>query len=210
MPVVRIEGLRALGRAITAKVPQLEGQVRVGFAPPGKVQTWPSLTILPAGKWRHIMYGAAHPIRDLPGGRALFDCGYHEVVVQLIVAATSYEERAELAERVSQVFRLDNELRPDVLVCPITACTDVGDTAATFMLEDEEWDDSQAFSRNFESMLACTANFPALAVDEVPTIEQLILGLADIPDVLDAPTTMADPSVALVLINEDGSISPAA
>lgn len=208
MPVVRIEGMRALGRKITAKVPALEGKVRIGFAPPGKVQIWPTLTIAPAGRWRSVMYDAARPIRNLPGQRVVLDCGHHEVTIQLVIATTSYEERAELAEQVLRVFRLDNELRPNTIVAPVTACLDLGDTFATFQLEDEEWDDSDAFERTFEAIIATNGTFPALAVDEVPTIEQLLLGLATVP-AEERPTTIDDPSVELVVINEDGTISPA-
>jgi hypothetical protein len=208
MPVVRMEGLRALERKITAKVPALEGRVRIGFAPPGTIQVWPTLTIAPAGKWRHVVYDAAVPVRNLPGQRVVLDCGHHEVTVQLVVATTSYEERAELAEQILRVFRLDNELRPNVLVCPVTACVDLGDTFATFALDDEEWDDEQAFERTFEAIIATTGTFPALAVDNVPTIDQLVLGLGIAP-AEGFPTTLDAPSVELVVINEDGTISPA-
>lgn len=208
MAVVRMEGLRALERKIVAKVPALDGRVTIGFAPPGQIQTWPTLTIAPAGRWRHTMYDAAVPVRNLPGQRVVLDCGHHEVTVQLVVATTSYEQRAELAERVLEVFRLDNELRPNTLVCPVTACVDLGDTFATFALDDEEWDDEDAGARIFESIIATTGTFPALAVDVVPTIDQLILGLGIAP-AEDFPTTLDAPSVELVVINEDGTISPA-
>jgi len=205
-PVVKIEGLRALARALEAKVPELIGQIRVGQAPPGKPQTWPSVTLIPVGRWQHILYGAAHPIRSLPGHRTVFDCGYHQVSVQIIVAGVSYEARAELAEEVALVFRGADELRPNVLVTPITACVQLGDTFATFVLEGEEWDDTEAMARNFEDTLDVTATFPALSVDVVPTINQLLLGLSDRSP---APTAFDDPSVEVVQINDDGSISPA-
>jgi hypothetical protein len=208
MAVVRIEGLEALGRKITAKVPALEGKVRIGFAPPGKVQTWPSLTITPAGRWRHVMYDAAVPVRTLPGQQVVLDCGYSEITVQLVVAATSYSERAELAEAVLKVFRLDNELRPNTIVTPVTACTDLGDTFVTYQLEDEDWDDDDAQQRNYEAIITSTGTFPALAVDIVPTIEQLQLGLATVPAER-RPTANDDPSVELVVINQDGSITAA-
>ena len=74
----------------------------------------------------------------------------------------------------------------------------------------DEWRDDLAFDSEFYSLIRAVGTIPALVTRRgAYTIEQLQLGLHLTPTPGTLPATFAPPEVEVVLINTDGTISPA-
>lgn len=209
MGVVRLDSLTALMRTIVCEIPQLEGHVCVGQAPSGEMQEYPHLVIDPIRwRWEPAQQGR---VRALPGGRTVYNVGAHECTVQLSLAATTPAERAELEQRVLDIFigAEDAESglpRPGVVVVQVTDDLMGGYTSA-FELDADEWDDSKAFDRILTSIISVTAIVPALVTRcGEYTIRDLRLGVTQ---ELATPVGPAmDPPVEVVRINDDGTLTP--
>jgi hypothetical protein len=209
--VVRLDAMEALARIIGCEIPLLEGHICVGQAPSSEVQEYPHLSIDPAGRWNYDPQQQEQKA-TLPGGRTVYNVGDHEVSVQLRLVTTTPRQRAELEQRVIDIFLAGEDPvsglpRPGVVVVHVSACPALYRWPAAFELEGDEWDDEKAFDAQLTSIVTVRASIPALVTRcGEYTIQTLRLGI--IND-LEAPVSPAmSPPVEVVQIHEDGSITP--
>lgn len=204
MSIVRIAALEALAALITSRIPGLTDRICVGTPPPGHMEHVPNLSIEPS-KWTYEPQQSDDGY-ELPNNRVVFNVGDHYCAAVISIVANSPTERARIEQLVLQLFTGSKHPRtgmpmPGVLAFAITSCPLLGRFMVSFDLESDEWVNTAALDRLYESRIVITAKIPALCVDApVYSINELLLGvqqLAAIP-----------PAVELVSINEDGSISP--
>jgi hypothetical protein len=204
MAVVRLEAMRGLRAAIECAIPDLHDHICVGQAPPDHLKKWPNLAIDP-GRWRyepdqemeHHEFGA---------DRVVFNVGRHDAAVVLRLGAQMIGQRAELEQRLIDLFLAD-EHRPGILLTPITSCAELGEFVAAWALDEDEWQDDDAIERHHFSVVTLSATIPALVTRcGIYRINDLRLGLADFGVTADPATfgTVAE----VVRINEDGTITP--
>lgn len=209
--VVRIEALRALAKLFELRIPELRGHVCVGVS--SEHEEVPNLSIQPT-RWTYLP-DQANEHATLPGNVVVWDCGDHQCTCVLSILAATPGQRAALEAKVLDVFLssrhpLTDMPRPGVLVMPITACPALDLWTASFELESDEWIDTLALDRRFESRLVVNAIIPALTIQTpVYTINELILGVTEDMDTTFTPATAIPPAVELVTINEDGTITAA-
>lgn len=205
--VVRIDALCALGALIEAQIPELAGRVCVGTQPSSHMEELPNLSIEPA-KWRWLPDVALESV-VLPGNRLVYDVGNHEASCVLSIVAATPGERWTLEAKVldlflSQVHPLTGMRLPGVIVLAVSSCPELARWSCSFDLDDDEWVDTLALDRRYESRIAVTATIPALTVSApVYTIEQLLLGVQQLPPAPSAPV----PPTELITINVDGTFT---
>ncbi|HUS27606.1 MAG TPA: hypothetical protein VMZ53_03835 [Kofleriaceae bacterium] len=209
--VVRIEALRAFEALIEARVPELAGHVCTGVAPSSEHETVPNLSIQPT-KWTYEPNQAGEHT-TLPGNVVVWDVGQHTCAAVLSIVAASPAQRWEIEAKVldlflSSVHPLTGMHRPGVIVLPVSACPQLGAWFAAFELESDEWSDTLALDRRYESRIVINLVIPAL-VTEAPiyTINELILGVTEDMTTVFTPATAIPPAVELVSINEAGAIT---
>lgn len=206
--VVRIEALEAFTALIEREIPELAGHTCAGQAPSSELERLPNLSIEPSRWMFDADQQAEHAV--LPGNVVVYDNGNHEANCAISIMATSPRQRAKLEAKVISLFLggehpLTGMPMPGVLVFQISDCPEVSRWSCSFDLDDDQWVETFALDRRYESRIAVTARIPALSVRRpVYSISQLILGVA-----ADPVTPPAQPTVDVVTINFDGSISPA-
>lgn len=211
MSVVRIEALRALAALLELHIPELAGHVCTGVAPSSEHEMLPNLSILPT-KWTYEPE-QAEEAAVLPGNFVVWNVGQHACGMVLAIMAATPAQRWEIEAKVldlflSSVHPITEMPRPGVLVVPVTACPELAEWFAAFELESDEWVDTLALDRRYESRIVINGIVPALTVGRgVYTIRQLILGVTEDFDTTFTPATAIPPAVDLVSINEDGSIT---
>jgi hypothetical protein len=209
MSVVRLEALKALTTVIEDAVPELVGKVKVAQAPPGEVQTYPTLSLIP-GTWK---YDPAQELEhatigDPDAGVVVFNVGSFSTPLQLRLMSATLGERWAIEQKLVDLF-MNQEQRPGILVVPVTTCPDLSDWIAAFEYDSDQWLDAAAFDRKYESLVIVNAIVPALVVRTgVYEISDLVLGLTEEMTKVFTTDTMVPPDVELVLINEDGTLSP--
>jgi hypothetical protein len=203
---IRIAALEGLRRAIEARVPELAGRV-AWFV--NRAASRPMLTIVPiratyqpqqATEVKLDTLGAVvDPAPDL----AVMNVGTYELLVQLRLEHDTPELRADLAEEVSATFLEDGE-RPGILLTRISEVARFGTFTAAWELEEDEWNDDLAFNDEHESLLTLTGTIPALVMRrEAWRIRDLRLGVG-----LQIGLDWGDPRLAVVRVNDDGTITP--
>lgn len=203
--LVRIEALKALGDAIVAVAPELTGHVSIGQAPPASKQVYPSLAIVAPRLRFYPAQALEHA--ELANNVVIYNVGAHEGPVQLRLLSATLQERWTIEAKVLDLF-LATPMRPGIAVVPVTSNPDVGQWLAAFELDSDDWGDAAAFDHEYESLLSVNAVIPALvARSPVYKIETLRLQLADIATV-DNSARYAPPGVEVVVVNEDGTLSP--
>lgn len=211
MSVVRIEALRAFGAFIERMVPELAGHVCVADTPPNEYESMPNVSIIP-GKWDYAPEQRSDHA-ELPGNTVVYNVGEHNAPCVISVMASTRTERAALEQKIVALFYgndhpLDGMPLDGVIMLPVNTCPALSRWSASFDLESDEWNDTLAQDRRFESRIVCTAGIPALTIKTpVYTIEQLLLGITEDMSTTFTPATAIPPAVELVVINEDGSIS---
>lgn len=208
MGVVRIEALRAFAAMIETAIPDLAGKVKAGQVPSGVDQTYPSLTIVPGPLSYEPAQDLEHAtIGDPAAGNVVFNVGAHSGPFQLRLVATTIGERWTLEQKIVNLF-MAQELRPGVIVVPVTSCPELGNWLAAFEYTSDQWIDTEAFDRKLESLITVNGIIPALiARTGVYEIDDLVIGLTDDFDTTFTTDTMVPPGVELVLINQDGTLS---
>lgn len=212
MSVVRIEALAALAALIKLRIPEVANHVCVGIAPAGELESYPNVSIMPS-KWSYEPEQAAQKA-TLPGQRVVYCVGEHECPCVIAVMATNTPQRARIEAKILDLFLgakhpTTGIKMPGTLVFGITRMPELGQWTACFDLESDEWNDTLALDRRYESRMVVLATIPALTVDSpVYTIEELILGVTNDLATQFTPTTAIPPAVELVTINEDGTIQP--
>lgn len=211
MGVVRIEAFRAFGALVERMVPELAGHVCTPDTPPNEFEELPNLSITPT-KWAYEpMQRDEHA--TLPGNVVVYNVGEHNCACVISVMASTRTQRAALEQKIVGLFYgndspVDGLPLDGVIVLPITACPELSRFVVSFDLESDEWIDSLAQDRRFESRITCTAGIPALTIKTpVYTINQLLLGVTEDMETTFTPATAIPPAVEVVVINEDGSIS---
>lgn len=211
MSVVRIEALRALAALIELRIPELAGHVCPGTPPSSENEHIPNLSIQP-GKWR-FEPGQRDEHAVLPGNVVVYDVGDHEAPCVLSILAATPAQRWILEDKVLELFRSSKHDSgfdlAGVLVFQVAACPELARWVCSFELDSDEWIDTLALERRYESRIVVTATIPALTIDRpVYTIQQLILGVTEDRTSTFTPATAIPPAVELVTINDDGTISP--
>lgn len=211
MAVVKIEALRWLRERIMCAIPELDGKVCVGQAPPNHGLGFPSLAIIPVGKWRFYPDQEGDDVFQPGPGRSIVRLGRHEVMVQLQLACNTPDERYELAQRVEMNVFQATEGHPGIVygnVVPLAE--DFGKVEASAELDDEEWHDGKAFGGQSWSYITARVFCPALGTRHgVYSMKEIQLGLTDVftSDVT-ATSFSTDPTIERVTVAEDGTISP--
>lgn len=211
MSATRIEALRALGAVIAAAVPELAGKVKVGQAPSGVDQTYPTLTLIPPGPLKYEPAQALEhaTIGEPSDGVVAFNVGTISGPLQLRLVATTIGERYALEEKVSRVFFAEL-LRPGVVVVPVTSMADeLGEWIASFEYASDQWIDADAFDRKLESLVIVEAIIPVIVVRTgIYEIDEFVFGFTTDLETEFTADTMIPPGVETVRINQDGTISP--
>jgi hypothetical protein len=203
--VVRLEAFAALAAVIAAAIPELDGHICEGMPPSSEHEEVPNLSIIP-GRWMFEPEQALEQ-RVLPGNVVVWNVGQHSAPMTLSIVAATPFQRAKLEAQILDLFLssthpLNGMHRPGVLVVPVTSCPDLQEWLAAFELESDEWDNSAAFDRRYESKLVITGIIPALTIQRpVYTINSLRLGLGPYP-------STSSETVEVVSIAVDGTITP--
>jgi hypothetical protein len=208
--VIRTCALESLADYLTCQVPELVDRVCVGVPPSGHEQTYPSMTIN-AVKWR-TKIGEVEILAGAPPGILVQRVGHHEGLVQVRILAANDVERDELADKVIQAFLgfVDEQgwEHPSTILTRLTECGYIPWTAC-FDLDTDEAINLDAFDRKYEALLEVDATIPALTCrGNVPTVDQLLLGVTQYFTTAYTSATMAAPAVEVVVINADGTIVP--
>lgn len=208
MAIVKLDALNALAAAIATAVPALAGKVVVQQAVSSKIESWPNLSISLAGK---MEFNPADRLlqQDLGNNVVVWNVGAHEGPLQMRLVATSSRERMDLEQQVID-FAMARDLGPGVIVVPVVSAAVINWTAA-FEYEDSQWQDVRAIEREYDAVLTFNAVIPALVTQSpVYDINKLFLGLTDdMTSTVTAQSFTTDPSIAVVSINQDGTLSPA-
>ena len=210
MAVVKIEALKYLADLLKAAIPELEGKICVGQAMPNHDLAFPSLAIVPVGRWRFIpdQDGDDTGVSPLPD-RVVMNVGRHDVTIQLQLACATQDQRYELEQQIERFF-LGTELHPGVVFGAVNACEDdVGEFVASFMLDDSEWQDGKAFQQQSWSYIDVLASIPALVTRAgVYTMNEIQLGLTEVfsPNPTSATFT-TDATIERIVVQDDGSIT---
>jgi len=206
MSVVRIEALRAFCALVELRVPELAGRTCAGTPPSSHVEQLPSLAIEPT-QWAYDPY-MAEEVAELPGNRLVYNVGWHEAACVVSIVAATPGERSALEDRVIDLFLSTAHPSsgfhmPGVVVIEVTACPQLSQFFCSFDLDTDEWVNTLALDRRYESRIQCTAMIPALIVDgPVYSITQLLLGVQQLPPASSVPV----PPTELVQINLDGTL----
>lgn len=213
MGIVRIEALAALGALFELEIPELAGRVCIGVQPSSHVEELPNLSIEPT-QWTYDP-SLAEEVVALPGNRLVYNVGYHEAGCVISIMTATPGQRAAIEQKVISLFLasahpVSGFLLPGVLVMTVTSCPELSSWTCSFDLDTDEWVDTLALDRRYESRIQVTATIPALIVDRgVYTIDQLILAVQALPDASLPASRASRPAVApseLVTINIDGTI----
>lgn len=216
--VVRIAALEAFTALIEQQIPALAGRTCAGQAPSSELEEIPNLSIEPS-RWTYEMdsVGDAQQVALLPGNIAVWDVGYHEAMCSISILAATPRQRALLEQQVLDLFLgakhpLTGMHQPGLLSFQVSACPEVGQFATVFFLEDDEWIEALALDRRYESRIGVGCWIPALTIEQ-PVYQlqslQLAVGASPTTDVAADPALPVTTPLDLVIINADGTVSPA-
>jgi hypothetical protein len=191
--------------------PALGVSVKVAAAAdPEEKNDFPSLKVLP----QSFTFTPLQELEvdDTNPDLLLSEVGEFEGMVEIRISARNLPEREAIQDAVMQAF-LEPELSPGV----ITLATDppivngvqlAKGTFVSFQLDSEDWRDELAFSKKRYTFLECTAQFPALIVRNVKTINELILALeVDLND-LNEPDAEIATELEDFVVQSDGTLVP--
>lgn len=210
MAVVKFEALKWLAGRIACAIPELDGRICVGQSPPNHGLTFPSLAIVPVGKWRRIVYQDDDQVFYQSPGRIVVELGRHEVMVQLQIGCATPSERYTLEQRVEMEVFDATEGHPGIVFGGVPALAEeFGDVQVSAELDDDEWNDLKAFQGQSWSYMDARLFVPMLAIRKGFTIHEVVLGLTDDFASTVTPSSFnTDPNIERVTVNEDGTISP--
>jgi hypothetical protein len=208
--IVKTQSIAAFAAAIAIAVPELYGKITVHQEVPATIEVFPNLAIVIAGR---LAFDPAQEdvFADLGNNVVVFNVGAFEGPIQLRLTAATIRERSVLCEKIEQ-WMLSREGSPGIQVVQVIDVDNPTTLSwvAAFEMDDEMWDDSGALMRTYESISTINVVLPALVTrSPVYTIETLILGTTGDFLTQFTPDTFGPPDVELVVINQDGSISPA-
>jgi len=211
MAILRLEALNELAQCIAERIPALKGRICAGPAESPHRLQFPSLVIDPV-RFRYFPDQAAEPTElsepaptGIPPKTVLLNVGRHEGTVQLRLGAGTKRLRAELEQKILNLF-LEREGAPGVLVMTVPQCHNA---LIAWELDTDEWENEKAFDKKWYSVLTVAAQIPALVTrGSVHTIEEIRLTLTED---LQAPISDVPASAQeTVTISTDGTVSTAA
>jgi hypothetical protein len=210
MAIVKTQSIAAFVAAIGAAVPELAGKITVHQEPPATIETFPNLAVVLSGR---LSFDPSQEdvFADLGDNVVVFNVGAFEGPMQLRLTAATIRERSVLCEKIEQ-WMMSREGSPGIQVVQVidSEHPDTLSWVAAFAMDDEMWDDSGALMRTYEAIATLDVTLPALVTrSPVYTIDTLILGTTGDFITAFTPDTFGPPDVELVVINQDGSISPA-
>jgi len=207
MAVVKLEAMNALVAAIVCEVTELRDRVCIGQADPGHDLGFPHMSLTPI-RWKYSMHQAEEVFDPAPD-RVVMDVGYHTSIVKIEIGATSSYQRMELEQKVTDVF-LGQVMSPGIINTPVLTCSELGEFIASWMYDEDEWVNRQAFDQQFYSSMAIDGVVPALVTrGSSHTIEELRCGITHDSSTIDSDNFDTSPLVEVVQVNQDGTISPA-
>lgn len=209
MAVIKLEALRYLADRITCAVPALEGHVCVGQAPPNHGLGFPSLAIIPAGRWRFMADQDDDQVASPDPSRVVCRIGYHEVTLQLQLATATPAERYQLEQDIEQAF-FATEGHAGIIFGDVRACEeDFGAFEASFLLESDTWQDAKAFQGQSWSYLEVLGHIPALVSRGATySMNEIRLGLTEVfGSSVTAASFTTDNDIERVLVGDDGTIT---
>ena len=205
MAVVKLDALNALSAAIAAAVPALAGKIVVQQAVASKIESFPNLALVLAGR---MEFEPADRLlqQDLGNNVVVWNMGAHSGPLQMRLVATSSLERATLEQALVD-YAMARDNAPGVIVVPVTSAPSIAWTAA-FELDDSQWQDTRALEREYDAILTFNAVIPALVTESpVYDVTKLLLGLTSDMTTTFTPSTFLD--TELVQLNTDGTLSSA-
>jgi hypothetical protein len=204
MAVVKLEALKALRCAILAGVPDLsEEAINPWAVAPNVKKQMPGLAFVPA---RFAYYpDQAEAVYDPAPDCVVMNVGRHEATVQLRLVHASAVGRAEIQDKIIDLF-LGTPLHPGVLLTPVVSAPQFGNFLAAWELGDETWQDEDAQGQEYWSYLTILGQIPALVTRGAHRIRDLRLGLTEDFDTTFTPSNFATAEV--VRINADGTMTP--
>lgn len=203
---MNIAALEAFAALVENRIPELAGRVCAGQAPSNELEGIPNLSIEPT-QWMYVM-DDAEIVETMPGNVVVYDVGVHQSSCVISIVASSTSQRAALEAKVLDLFLgavdpIQGFRTPGTLMVKVTSQPEVGIWWVTFDLDSNQWNETLALDRRYESRVVVDAEIPALTIEApVYPIQSLTLttGAGGTPD---APVPPTD----AVTINDDGSIT---
>jgi len=201
MAIVRLEALKQLGKEIACAVPELKDRICIGQAPGSREIRWPHLAIIPV-TWAYEPNQAREVDSPAPD-RVIMEVGAHTARVQFRLGAADIYTRIALEQKIIDLF-LSTPLHPGILLTDVAACP--LEFRASWELQEDEWRNEAAFDKAYYSITQVNGIIPALVTRlGAWTIDQLQIGLTE----EFGASPFGPPSVEVVIVAEDGTISPA-
>lgn len=163
-------------------IPALNGRTRATFADEEENRPEGASCALVFKRAGFEPQQSAEVLATEGAGPLVLQLGEWAVRAQIIVGAGSSREREALEEALLGLWLTDPD-RPGVLVLPITDAPAVSEhgpvstgatVIATFVLDDDEFNEERVFSKKRDSVLGITVELPALLrVASVPSLETI-------------------------------------
>lgn len=197
---IRMRAVEALAATIASLIPELEDQICAGPSGPEHKMAFPHLVILPV-RYTFQPNQEEH-WQDVGSEGAVFRIGAYEGLYQLRLGAKTSRQRAELEEKLSQVF-YRTEGHPGVLLIQVA---DYWGAQVAYEINESEWENELAFDREWYSIITVDVTAPVLVErGGVYTIEEIRLSLAE--DMETSFDALPAGAVESVSIDENGTIT---
>lgn len=209
MSIVNVKeaALRALGELIQSQVPELQELLCDEQADPGHHLMLPSLAIIPI-RWVYNPCNAEEGHEPSPD-TLVMDVGWHEGPVQLILTCETAGQRAELEQKIVNMF-LGEELSPGVRVVTVDTIPELGTFYASFDYDEDAWEEGDKFEGRSQSIMRLTGSVPALTTrQDAHPMNTVQTGVLESADDVEIEDNEFPSGTEVVEVAEDGSITPA-
>jgi hypothetical protein len=177
---------------LEGKVPELVGKIHTVAEGPTEAAGWPCVALVP-----NIL--TFEPFHSSPvvwaaavdDGKALLNVGEFTGSYELRIYAKNVSEREALEDKVLHAIMAEPMRRGVVsLQTPaltVNALVTLYQAPVAFMLDQIEWNEEFAYENRRFSFIDLDVEFPALVVQDVYTINQLVIAInenlsSDVPD----------------------------
>lgn len=202
MSVLKLEALDRFAECIRAAVPELL-DICPGPADAPARQMWPHLVINPVS-FKYFP-DQALDWKSVGASSLIVNVGRHEGLIQLRLGATTNYQRAEIEQKIIDLF-LATPMHPGIILMDIPACNDA---RIAWELDGDEWQNERAFDKAWYSVMTVMLQLPALVTRTgAYTIRQLQLGITDkFDEVFSATTFNTSEKIEVVQVNANGTIT---